>query len=185
MASQRSAGYEFSPVSRFSRGDKSEGPWVRVEGGDLPIPIEIRVHRGSDGRTVVTGLVAGTDGGLGEITAAMLRRIPLGEIVTALFDEEFPGGDLADVVRYIRPAVVRGVMQARTDAAPAVGTRSRRPQEAEYREFAETYLKELARSPHRAMTNAARAHRLSRATANRWADACRQLGYLPPKGTNQ
>lgn len=179
--------YEFSIAPRFTRGDKSEGPWVRVEGGDLPVPIEIRVHRGSDGRIVLIGLLIGNDGSPAEITAATLRRLRLGEITTALFDRQFdqPGYDMADVVRYLRPAVVRGVLLAAVDAAPVIAARSRRPQDEAYREFAKTYLTELARSPHRAMSNAARAHGISRATANRWAETCRELGYLPPKEARQ
>lgn len=184
MASKRSE-YQFLPAPRFSRGEKSEGVWVRVEGGDLPLPIEIRVHRGTDGRTVVTGLLVGDQDAPAEITAATLRRIRLGEIITALFDANTPAGDLADLVRYIRPAVVRGVIQAHLDAAPTIDTHSRRPQDTEYRRFATTYLSELARNPSHAMTNTARALGLSRATANRWADTCRRRGYLPAKGAKQ
>src|SRR6266568_919989 len=87
------------------------GPWRGVTGGDLPVPVSVRIHRHADGR-VATGP-------------------------------------------------------------------SRRPDDQKLRDFARTYQIELARQPRRAMTAAASAHSISRATANRWAAICREMGFLP------
>lgn len=50
---------------------------------------------------------------------------------------------------------------------------------SQLQEFARSYLAELASQPHRAMQATADAHGISRATAHRWAQQCRLLGYLP------
>lgn len=135
------------------------------------MPIEIRVQRAGDGRSVVTGLRVEADG---EVTSRLLRVIRLPEILSALFDHAAVA-DPSDLPRTFRDAVRRGVALSVLDHAPVIAD----PLDTSYRAFARTYLAELQRQPHRAMTAAARAHNISRATANRWADACRRLGYLP------
>lgn len=174
------------PAYRFDwnppTSDGHRAPWLLVSGGNLDQPLRIRVGRGTDHRFLVTGLVVGEDGG-GEITSDTLRRIRLGEIMRALFTHFEPGErlDPDDVLRY---QMLRELV---ADRAAPVATTSRSPQDDQYRAFAQTYLRELARQPRRAMTAAASAHQVSRATANRWAAVCRERGYLPrtteaPKG---
>lgn len=149
----------------------------------MPQPIELRISPAPDGRYLVTGLLLGATGPL-EVTTATLRDIRLAEIVARLF-EDYDPGSLGKVAEWAQPWApgpsalesVRGATRA--ELPDEIGSRG--PDDASLREFAQTYLTEMARRPRRAMTEAAARHRISRATANRWADLCRQRGYLPPK----
>ena len=128
---------------------------------------------------VVTGLVLLDDR---EITAQTLRSIKHAEILAELFDRAADPDDLGQMIRF---GVWRGVLGVELDATVPVPVRSRQPPDESYRAFAQTYRREWARNPHRAMTATARALGLSRATANRWAAECRRLGHLPPKEGEQ
>lgn len=64
-------------------------------------------------------------------------------------------------------------------------TAHRQLNDQELRAFADTYTKALAHEPYRAMTAAAKEHGISRATAHRWADRCRGLGYLSQRPGSQ
>ncbi|HET9889664.1 MAG TPA: hypothetical protein VFQ42_04110 [Mycobacterium sp.] len=115
----------------------------------LSMPIEVRLTQDGYGRWLVTGLRIEADAGQ-EVTAQTLRAIKLRDVVAALLKDYEP------------------------DVPEACS-----PEEVRLREFARTYLAELARRPHRAVTAAATAHGISRATAHRWVQECRSLGYLP------
>jgi hypothetical protein len=146
----------------FSRVEGGGQRVTRVEGGGLPVPIEIVVDRAADGRYVFTGLVIGD--GMQEITSATLRQIRLADILA-------PWSEWSDEVSEIERSIAEHSYPIRHSA--------RGPDTSALLEFARTYLAELARHPHRAMTAAAAAHNISRATANRWAATCREHGYLP------
>jgi hypothetical protein len=148
---------------RFLRDLSGRTLWTEVEGGGLPAPVKVIADRAPDGRYMITGLTIG-DGTMGEITSATLRQIRLSEILAAYFDWHEP------------------IWQMETWAAETsvpLRPRSRGPDGGALLDFARTYLAELGRQPHRAMTAAARAHNISRATANRWAATCREIGLLP------
>lgn len=149
---------------RFTRdlSGRSGSLWEGVEGGDLPMPVEILVQQGPDGRYMFTGLRIGGEASTQEITSATLRQIKLGEILAAHFE-------------YFEP--VRQVELALAGLSHPL--RPRGPDNQVLSDFARTYLTELGRHPRRAMTAAARTHNISRATANRWAAICRDLGLLP------
>lgn len=149
---------------RFTRDMSGRSVWDQVEGDDLPMPIEIIVNRAPDGRYVFTGLKIGGEGAWQEITSATLRQIKLSEILAAHFD-------------YFEP--MRLIEESLAESSRPIRPPGRRPEDEELRAFARTYLAELGRQPRRAMTAAAKAHNISRATANRWAATCRELGYLP------
>jgi hypothetical protein len=141
--------------------DRAHSDWVVVYGGDLPVAVDVRIERAADGRHIFTGLRIGM-GKREEITAQTLREIRLAEI-------------LADYFETFQPDY-----EAQLNLAEAsFPLRPRGPGNDALRGFARTYLTELARQPHRAMSAAAKAHNISRATANRWAATCRDLGYLP------
>jgi hypothetical protein len=155
---------------RFTRDMSGRSLWVRVDGGDLPMPIDICVDQAPDGRHIFTGLRIGGESGTEaqEITSNTLRQIRLGEILAAHFEHFEPIFQMEAVL-----------------AADSYPIRPRGPAHQALRDFARTYQIELARQPQRAMTAAAKAHSISRATANRWADLCRQLGYLPSGSGHQ
>jgi hypothetical protein len=138
--------------------------WIVVFGGGLPAPVDVRIERAADGRYAFTGLRLGM-GRREEITSQTLREIRLGEI-------------MADYVETFRPDIT-----AEMEASAARASRALRPPRGPDHEalaaFARTYMTE---NPRRAMTAAARVHNISRATANRWAAICRELGYLPGSG---
>jgi hypothetical protein len=160
---------------RFTRGPDG---WDLVTSDDLPVPIEILIGEDLAGRHFVVGLRIGGERGTwgfvdddgtavtAEITSQMLRQIRLSEILAAHFEHFEPvrlmEASLAEVSYPLRP---------------------RWPDNAALQAFARTYKAELGRRPSRAMTAAAKAHNISRATANRWAQMCRDHGYLPAKGS--
>lgn len=177
------ARYRFSNFPDSSRS-MVVGPWIHVEGGGLPVPVELRYHRAADGRYVFTGLMVGEAGvgdeQLREITSDVLRSIKLSEIRAELFDK-FDADAAFTPDNW--PAITRALADANADAGGFIARpQSRQPPDDAYRAFARTYLAELGRQPQRAMSAAAAKHGISRATANRWAAICRRLGYLPPKG---
>lgn len=173
-------GYEFSWHPDFSRSALPPGAWVQVRGGDLPFPIELRIHQDTEGRYVVTGLLIGEQFEPREITALSLRRIKLTEILAHLFADFDPDDPPAWTVAAGVALVAEGNASL---GRFGKGLPARGPDDETLRAFAHTYRTEQARSPRRAMSAAAEAHGISRATANRWAHLCRQLGYLPGKSS--
>jgi hypothetical protein len=142
--------------------DRDDREWVTVYGGDLPMAIDVRMEQAPGGRQVFTGLRVGVSE-RGEVTSQVLRCIRLADILADYFeafmdDEDVLLASLAHASRPIPPG--------------------RGPDGGALQAFAATYKTELARQPHRAMSAAARAHNISRATANRWAAICRERGYL-------
>jgi len=168
--------YTVTVLPGYQRSMKPAGPWVKVSGGDLPFPVEVRMNQHADGRYVITGLLIGEAFSREEITSQDLRQIKLSKILAWLLRDYDPG----NLPEWSPRTSIRLVaeMNAR-QGGPVVTGPSRAPDDATLRDFARTYLTELARQPRRAMTASARAHSISRATANRWAAICRQAGYLP------
>jgi len=151
------------------------GPWRGVTGGDLPVPVSVRIHRHADGRYVVTGLLIGEEFEPREITSQTLREIRLGRILADCFKDFDP-----DRPQDWDRTAIRMIADLNASVGGHVATGpSRRPDDQKLRDFARTYQIELARQPRRAMTAAASAHSISRATANRWAAICREMGFLP------
>jgi hypothetical protein len=160
------------------------GPWQAVMGGDLPVPVKVRIHRHADGRYAITGLVIGDESRPQEITSQTLRQIRPGKILASMFADDFDPDNPQDWLDQPQGAA-RVIADINADAGGHVatgGAPARGPDDTKLREFAHTYRTELVRHPRRAMTAAAKAHNISRATANRWAALCRQLGYLPGSG---
>jgi hypothetical protein len=179
-------GYRFSWDVPFQRDSSVLGGfWFNVSGGGLPGNVSIRFHRHNDGRYVFTGLVISEAlPEPPEITSRNLRHVRLADIQAAVFgpdglafDPAIPGGGSNPAA----PGVARWLADLAATHGQTAAGEARGPGEQPLRAFADTYKAELAHDPRRAMTAAARAHRISRATAHRWADACRRLGYLPGK----
>jgi hypothetical protein len=169
--------YRIAANPDYVRSVRPLGVWQRVSSGDLPMPVEIRVTRHSDGRYVITGLMLGDQFKPTEITSQTLREIRLSKILARLladFDPDNPPAWSPGIA--VRMAADVNADQGRHIAA---GRGQRGPSEKALRDFARTYLAELGRHPRRAMSAAAKAHNISRATANRWAATCRELGMLP------
>lgn len=163
---------------RFSWDVTGQSNWIRVSGDDLPMPIEIRFGRAPNGRTTVRGLRIDTDPIRAadpsnidvEITSATLRRIKLSEIQAAYY--ESITGFYRDV------GVLKGEQSTAGTSRPR-RTPGRGPTNDDLRKFADAYKAALDAVPSRAMTTTAKGLKISRATANRWAALCRELGYLP------
>jgi hypothetical protein len=167
-------------------GNLPPGFWVFVSGDGMPCQeAALRIQRHADGRYVFTGIViAGPVPDPGEVTSQLLRQVKLGEIQASLFGPDGPFGEFDPARPPLHggapsPDAARWLADLAASHGQAAAGPSRGPGEETLRDFARTYQAELARHPHRAMTTAARAHSVSRATANRWAAACRRLGYLP------
>ena len=176
-------GYRVSTNPDLSRSMRPAGHWVRVSGGDLPVPVELRINRHADGRYVVTGLMMGDEFNPAEVTSQTLREIRLGKVLAWLLEDFDPD----NLPAWSPRTTIRMIADVNADQAGQVAaSRSQRaPGDQVLRDFARTYLTELARQPRRAMTAAAKAHNISRATANRWAALCRQLGYLPGNSSGE
>ena len=189
MAEDRDSGYQFSWEVPFQTDPAAlDGFWVNVSGGGLPWDVALRFHPHKDGRYVFTGLVvSGALPDPPEITSKSLRHVRLADIQAALFGPDGPypfdptvpeGGS-----NPAAPGVARWLADQLAADGQASGGPVRGPSDDALRKFASTYRAARKSEPHRAMAAAAAAHNISRATANRWADRCRQLGYLPGKET--
>lgn len=156
-----------------------EGVWVEVSGGGLLEPVRIRVNRSPDGRFVVTGMLLGATGRQ-ELTSDTLRSIRLSEIMRELFSDFDPSNpptpDPEDENGYVAWWLFKELVYDRAATVPSLPGSD---EAGSLAEFAETYLRCLARQPHRAMTATAELLHISRATANRRAAACRTRGLLP------
>lgn len=175
--------YRFQWIPKGEQPAMPIGSWVSVTGDELPMPVWLRIHQSVDGRFVITGLQLGEESPApNEITSQTLRQIRLREIMADLFKDYDPETPL-DPRKF--ETLIGAVAKANAEAAGLVAKRvPRGPDDAALRAFADTYRTELARQPQRAMTAAAKAHNISRATAHRWAVECRKRGLLPdPKGT--
>jgi hypothetical protein len=150
---------------------------VRVDGPGVPFPIDLRISSDA-GRYMITGLQTGREFEPREITSQMLRQIKLREILASLLADYDPDAPPT----WTLPSAITIVADENASSLWRAQRRPRGPDDATLRAFAHTYLTELARQPRRAMSVAAREHNISRATANRWAEMCRELGYLPAKG---
>lgn len=146
--------------------------------GDLPMPVSLRIHQATDGRFVATGLLMGDEFAPTEISSQTLREIKLRELLASLFKDYNPD-DPPHWAKF--GSLVAMMAKTSAKAGHVAERRPRGPDNEALQSFARTYLAELARQPRRAMSAAAKAHDVSRATANRWAQECRQLGYLPHK----
>lgn len=147
------------------RYDATPDGWVSVEGGNLPLPIKVAFGDPSKhgGRSTITAVLVQADPEHPEITAQLLRAVRLADII-------------GDFHRYPDP----GAPPPARRRPGGTGRNTRRgPDEKALRAFARTYTCELARRPWRAMSATAEAHGISRATAHRWAQACREAGHLP------
>jgi hypothetical protein len=152
------------------------GAWVAARDGDLPTPVWLRINQDRSGRFLITGILIGEESEPAEVTSQTLRGIKLREVLSAMLSDYDPHSPpdwtkFADLVGMtVSVNAELGHVATGQPRGPDVGT---------LQAFARTYMAERARQPQRAMTAAAEAHNISRATANRWAQECRKLGYLP------
>jgi len=165
--------------------DLSEETWTRVEGGSLDAPVYVRLGRTSDGRSIVNGLVMGASWPRDEITANVLRQIRIGEILRSVFDgwSLTDPEDLEELADQVTSGILHETLARRAQPIPAVSRiGSRSVPDVELEEFARIYKAMLVLYPSRAMTETAKTlGHMSRSTANRWAEKCRQRGLLPPR----
>lgn len=170
--------YEFIP--RFIAQDSLEWRgtgWLQVSGGGLDSPIYIRLAHTRDGGSVINGLIMGGDEQRPEITANTLRQIKPREILSTLLRKFDLLDRPEDFLAYITWSEV---YLSDVDRIPSQGSSVRGSGTADLLdEFARIYMKERAIQPHRAMTAAAEAMHISRATANRWAARARERGLIP------
>lgn len=140
----------------------------------------VRIGKGADGKLIVTGIVIGD--GLDEITSNTLRAVQLGEVIKTIQWREsgsLPPRNVGDVDALTGLARFEGMTEAVEDAAAQGEQESRRgrraPTRGQLEEFATAYRRHSTYT-NAAMTRAAADLHISRATANRWAERCRDLG---------
>lgn len=174
--------FEFTPDHPPAPEEFEDASWTQVEAGGLEQPIHVRLGYSADGRRIITGLVVGGAFPHAEITSTSLRKVRIGAILEQLFD----GYDVAEPPAYddLEAQIEWGLMHQAYDQHASRLTESSRAGEraaspSTLKHFAERYLMELDRNPRRAMTAAADALHISRATANRWARRAREEGLLP------
>jgi hypothetical protein len=151
------------------------GEWIRVEGGHLEAPIHLKLMRSMDGRFVVGGLLVDGDASPNGITTAALRQVRIAAILRQLFGtfslDAAPGLDDAAVIASMINSQSSTRKLVAAPNTPASGRTA-------LTDFARVYSEERIRDSHRAMTAAAGRMKISRATAIRWAHACRAQGLL-------
>lgn len=165
--------------------------WCSVSGESLDQPVDVKIGRVGSALHVI-GLHI--DNGL-KVSASTLRTVRTGEIekqVRAELAAQFPAEPATDGVKFKYRADVWhdlvwewGRVQdfaARVaDAEPndLRATRGQAPSLEDLRAFAKAYLEELDRGEHGSMSRTARRVNVSRTTAYRWREACRDRGLLP------
>ncbi len=175
--------YTFTPMDPPNWDDLGEDEWTRVEGGELPAPVYLRIELSGDGKPVITGMVLGASWPRREITANTLRSIRPREILTELFAEYDPAKPppYEDWEESITWGLMHEVYMMRLPRLPIESSAARGAASSDrLEEFARTYLYQLRIKPKSAMTDTAKALNISRATANRWAAAARERGLLAP-----
>jgi hypothetical protein len=163
--------------------DGMDGAWMSLRGGQLPVPILVRIDPAPDGRFIVTGLVIGFRE-RNEITADTLRQIKLASVLAELFkDFDAMNPAAAEGASWERPVDLLALWQMHRWELPDVPVESRRRRHAapNLREVAQVYLRHLAAKPHRATTETAKELHCSRATMIRRVAEAREAGLLPPK----
>jgi len=166
--------YKFEYLGERSAG--GEGAWVRVTGGDLVLPVDLRLTRSSDGRLVVTALEMG-HGQHVEVSSEALRAVKIPTVLREVvrLREDHAGMRLGTDEEWWRWLLL-ALLDEDASLTPLDTMPSR---DAQMRAFAATYRSQLLLDARHAMTASAREHHISRATAHRWANECRRLGYLP------
>jgi hypothetical protein len=182
-----------------------EDAWISVRGGGLRQPILVKVKR--VGLTV--GIAAlHIDSGL-ELTSSDLRTLRLGDLAAQIGDlfrrieqrrgEVFELGKLIHFGADGKPSPPADALEAihtrstietiarwsdRLAGLPATaeaelsrGRGAKPPTTTDLRGFAQVYLEEAGRRG--TMTRTARRIGMHRSTAHRWAQLCRQQGFLP------
>jgi hypothetical protein len=142
------------------------GGWCRIEGG--PVPVSLRLGKADDGRLACTAVAF--DGGDVEITARMLRSMPLGELVAIAAGERSDGAS-GEIHRWLIGETAEGGV---TRVRPGPGGY---PHE-HYEQVAAAYrqaLTEAPRSPVKWLTEQLHA---SEPTVRRWVQRARDLGLL-------
>ena len=178
------------PAPRLE-GQPLDGPdgWIRVTGTALSQPVDVRVAMRA-GRPRIVGIRVDNDQ---EVTADFLRQIRVGEIlgVVLSWGELGEPPNLAGVkfkereiviAEWAAPAIFLQELPAVGPDETTSAKRGTPPPDSALRNFARTYLQRLAVKPHGAMAAAAREVHIARSTAYRWAELCRERGYLPQEG---
>ena len=156
--------------------------WVEVYQGGLGQPIHVRLGKVA-GRFRITGLRIDNSR---EVTADLLRRIRLGQILedilgesTRAYDPDVPDEDLDPWEAVDRAAIGEWVsIHATSEAGRQLRpTRGKPPSDEELRRFVTRYQSELARRPHGAMTRATK-DLMDRTTGYRWLARARQRGLI-------
>lgn len=177
----------------LSWGEHELGPdWITVLGSSRvgqAIDLRLGIIRG---RPRVIGLRM--DNGV-EITADVLRKIKLGEVLDVLAREYASGPpqavDLGGVKFKEREAVLQGLVEEwarvqtlfegleHVDSASVPTRRGVPPSDEQLHAFARRFLEEFRSRPRGAITRTASAFPMARSTAYRWLELCRERGLIP------
>lgn len=158
--------------------------WVYADGRSLPQPLHVRFAM-INGRPRPVGLKI--DNGA-EITSETLRAIRLPDILASLTRSWRADGPDLRGVKFKEYETARADWAQQDEALgqlPAVSVEPKRglpPSDELLRQFARTYIDEVASRAHGAVSRAARTHGVARSTAYRWLDLCRKRGYLQDEG---
>ena len=164
----------FAEVARaLPSGDAPGAYWTKVEGGNLPWPILIRLGI-TEGRLVVTGLLAGAQDEV-ELTSRALRGISIPQVTQAIATAASKPGGSGEIAT----ALFLETAAPRPRPRPRPGPRGY--DKGHFRDVvAPAYRGALRRQPRSPMTAAAAALNTTLPTARRWVQRARDLGYLGP-----
>jgi hypothetical protein len=142
--------------------DLGEFPWSKITIKGFPVPLLGCFGKTDDGRLVCTGLLLDPRSNT-EITARILREIPIGRILTV--------GNLGLLPGYVRSA--KPYRPQRVKSGPKGWPREH------FVKVAESYRQVLMTHPRTPIRALARQLQRSEPTVHRWLQRARDLGLLP------
>lgn len=143
--------------------------WCRLTGG--PVPALLRLGRTGDGRMACTGVAFVGEGE--ELTARMVREMPLGELVSVAAGQQSGEGAVGD---FMRSVIAELAGEAPTRTRP--GPRGYPPEH--YQLVADAYRAALRDSPRSPVQSLAAHLHVSEPTVRRWVQKARDRRLLGP-----
>lgn len=145
------------------------GPWYRF--GDGPLPVVVQVGTADDGRLICTGVLIAWQEPRIEVTARLLQKIRLGEVLAQVKAQTIEG----------RTAQHRIGASHLIEDAPTASTsrRGRRPlPESFFEEIADKYAKALREKPTAPVALLADREHVSRSQVHKWLNRAKEMGLL-------
>jgi hypothetical protein len=162
----------FADLARALPSGRPPGAyWTKVEGGSLPWPVLIRLGI-TEGRLVVTGLVIGAEDEA-ELTSRAIR-IKIPEVTQTILTAARKPGASAEMIQALFVDTAAPYRRPRARPGP------RGLPKEHFEEVAQVYRSVTRGHPRSPMPEVAKRLHTTEATARRWVQRARLLGFLGP-----